>query len=404
MNAAANDNQPIETGVKLRSDISGFITAIRFYKGTLNTGTHTAHLWSSSGVQLAEATFGPETASGWQQVALSPPVAVNANTTYIASYYSPSGYFAIDQNFFTAGGIDNPPLHALQAGLDGPNGVFRYGPSGFPSSGSSSNYWVDVVFQTTVAPDTTPPSITATTPPDGATGVNPSANVSATFSEPINTATLTSQTFKLRGPGGALMSAVLTYNPATRTATLDPTGGFAPQTLYTATITGGSGGVTDLAGNALVTDFLWSFTTGAASPAPPNEGPGGPILVISTTANPFSRYLAEILRAEGLNAFSAVDISLVTPALLASADVAVLGEMALTPAQATMLGDFVAGGGSLIAIRPDPLLFGLLGLQSPSSTLSEGYVLVDTTTAPGAGVAAETMQFHGTADRYTVTD
>src|SRR6266850_6844906 len=175
VNAAANDNQPIETGVKLRSDISGFITAIRFYKGTLNTGTHTAHLWSSSGVQLAEATFGPETASGWQQVALSPPVAVNANTTYIASYYSPSGYFAIDQNFFTAGGIDNPPLHALQAGLDGPNGVFRYGPSGFPSSGSSSNYWVDVVFQTTVAPDTTPPSITATTPPDGATGVNPSA-------------------------------------------------------------------------------------------------------------------------------------------------------------------------------------------------------------------------------------
>jgi len=154
----------------------------------------------------------------------------------------------------------------------------------------------------------------------------------------------------------------------------------------------------------MTTDFTWSFTIGAASPAPPNEGPGGPILVISTTANPFSRYLTEILRAEGLNSFTAVDISLVTPAMLASADVAVLGEMALTPAQATMLGDFVAGGGSLIAMRPDPLLSGLLGLQSTSSTLSEGYLLADTTTAPGAGITAETMQFHGTADRYTIAD
>jgi VCBS repeat-containing protein len=403
-NAAVTDNQPIEVGVKFRTDVNGYVGAIRFYKGSLNTGVHVAHLWSSTGVVLAEVTFGPETGLGWQQVAVSPPVAVNANTTYIASYYSPSGYFALDQNFFATAGIDNPPLHALQAGLDGPNGVFRYGASGFPSSGGSNNYWVDVVFQTTVAPDTTPPSITATTPLNGATGVSPAVNVSATFSEPINPATLTTQTFKLQGQGGAPVSATLSYSAATRTATMHPTGGFAPQTLYTATITGGSGGVTDSAGNALATDFRWSFTTGAALPAPPNDGPGGPVLAISTAANPFSRYLAEILRNEGLNAFTAMDISLVTPAVLASVDVAVLGETALTPAQAAMLNDFVSGGGSLIAMRPDPLLYGLLGLQSTSSTLSEGYLLVDTTAAPGTGIVGETIQFHGTADRYTVTD
>ena len=84
-NAAVTDNQPIETGVKVRSDVNGFITAIRFYKGALNTGTHTAHLWSSSGVLLAEAAFSSETASGWQQATLSPPVAVTSNTTYVAS-------------------------------------------------------------------------------------------------------------------------------------------------------------------------------------------------------------------------------------------------------------------------------------------------------------------------------
>jgi hypothetical protein len=119
---------------------------------SVHTGAHTAHLWSSSGVLLAEAALSSETASGWQQATLSPPVAVTSNTTYVASYFSPVGNFALDQNFFAAAGVNNAPLHALQSGVDGPNGVFRYGPSGFPSSGGSNNYWVDVVFQTSIAP------------------------------------------------------------------------------------------------------------------------------------------------------------------------------------------------------------------------------------------------------------
>ena len=35
--------------------------------------------------------------------------------------------------------------------------------------------------------------------------------------------------------------------------------------------------------------------------------------MISNSANPFGRYYAEILRAEGLNEFTATDISNVTP-------------------------------------------------------------------------------------------
>src|SRR5689334_18151987 len=81
-NAALTDNQPIEIGVKFRSDVAGFVTAIRFYKGVPNGGTHLGHLWSATGTMLAEAAFVNESADGWQEVQLSPAVAIAANTTY----------------------------------------------------------------------------------------------------------------------------------------------------------------------------------------------------------------------------------------------------------------------------------------------------------------------------------
>ncbi|MEW6116783.1 MAG: DUF4082 domain-containing protein [Nitrospirota bacterium] len=144
---AINDGQPIEVGVKFRSDVSGYITGLRFYKGAANTGTHTATLWTSTGTPLATATFTNETPSGWQQVNFASPVAITANTTYVASYYSPSGYFAVSLAYFTVG-VDAPPLHALANGVDGGNGVYKYGDSGFPTQTlNSNNYWVDVVFQ-----------------------------------------------------------------------------------------------------------------------------------------------------------------------------------------------------------------------------------------------------------------
>ena len=130
-NDAVTDNSPIEVGVKFRTEVSGYILGLRFYKGAANTGTHVGHLWTQAGVQLAEATFAGESASGWQQVTLAAPIAVQANTTYVASYYSPSGYFALNANYFATAGVDNPPLHALASGVDGANGVFQYN-GGFP--------------------------------------------------------------------------------------------------------------------------------------------------------------------------------------------------------------------------------------------------------------------------------
>jgi hypothetical protein len=143
--ADTNQTQPVELGVKFTSSSSGFITGIRFYKGANNTGPHVGHLWSSSGTLLASATFTGGTASGWQQVNFSSPVAITANTVYVASYFT-TGDFAVDQNYFNAG-VSNPPLQALSNGTSA-NGVFKYGSSSaFPTSSyQASNYWVDVVF------------------------------------------------------------------------------------------------------------------------------------------------------------------------------------------------------------------------------------------------------------------
>jgi hypothetical protein len=146
---SANDTNAIEVGVKFRSDVAGYITGIRFYKGDLNTGTHIGNLWDSSGQLLESATFVNESASGWQQVDFTSPVPINADTTYVASYYAPVGGYATDGGYFSAAGVDNPPLHALADGVDGGNGVYQYGSTGFPTSSfNASNYWVDVVFTT----------------------------------------------------------------------------------------------------------------------------------------------------------------------------------------------------------------------------------------------------------------
>src|SRR4029077_4848636 len=97
---SANDAQAVQLGVKFRSDSAGFINGIRFYKGLANTGAHTGHLWSRAGALLGTATFTGETASGWQQANFASPVAISSNTTYVASYHTDVGGYALDKSYF----------------------------------------------------------------------------------------------------------------------------------------------------------------------------------------------------------------------------------------------------------------------------------------------------------------
>ena len=274
----STDTGAVELGVKFRADIGGNITGVRFYKGTTNTGTHVGNLWSATGTRLATATFSNETASGWQQVTFGTPVTVTANTTYVASYHTNVGSYGIDTGYFTSAGVDNPPLHALANGVSA-NGVYLYGgASAFPTQTfNAANYWVDVVFGTG-APDTTPPTVTNVAPANGATGVGTATSATATFSEGMNASTITTSTFVLRNPSNAIVASTVSYNADTNVATLVPTQPLAASTTYTATITGGAGGVSDLAGNVLASSYVWSFTTGA--------GPTCPCTIWNASATP----------------------------------------------------------------------------------------------------------------------
>jgi N,N-dimethylformamidase beta subunit-like protein/uncharacterized protein DUF4082/Big-like domain-containing protein/purple acid phosphatase-like protein/Ig-like domain-containing protein len=398
----ANDGRAIELGVRFRSDLAGYITGIRFFKGPSDTGTHTGHLWDNVGNLLATVIFTGESPSGWQQASIQPPVAINPGVTYVASYFSPNGYYSFTGQYFTQD-VPDPPLHLLADGVGGPNGVFLYtSVPAFPSTTfQSSNYWVDVAFNTTSTPDTTPPTILANSPASGATNVATSLNLTATFSKSMNPATINASTFVLRDGTGAVVPGAVSYNSIAQKATLAPSQ-LAYSTTYSATVYGLTAGIQDISGNAMASNYSWTFTTTAAPPPLPSGGPGGPVLVITSAQNPFTGYYAEILRNEGFNEFATLDISSVTASTLNSYDVVILGQFPLTASQVSLLSTWVSGGGNLIAMRPDKQLAAVLGLSDAGNTLSNAYLLMNSSSGPGVGLVNQTIQFHGSADLYTL--
>jgi tetrahydromethanopterin S-methyltransferase subunit B len=113
-------------------------------------------------------------------------------------------------------------------------------------------------FTTGSAPDATPPTVISTDPANSATGVALNATIEPTFSEAMDPLTITTTTFTLR-QGTTPVSGAVTY--AGTTALFRPAAALAPNSVYSATVTTG---VEDLAGNPLLSDYTWSFTTAAA--------------------------------------------------------------------------------------------------------------------------------------------
>ncbi|MGA7795797.1 MAG: DUF4082 domain-containing protein [Candidatus Acidiferrales bacterium] len=260
--ADSGDPSGLELGVKFTAQENGFITGIRFYKSAANTGTHVGNLWTTGGTLLASAVFTGETASGWQQVNFSGPVAVTAGTTYVASYYAPNGHYSVNPGFFSTAGVNNPPLQALANSISA-NGVYAYDSvSTFPSSSyNATNYWVDVAFATAVSV----PVVTAVSPSISSTDITSGTNISATFNESMNVSTINRATFQLSSLGSTV-AATVSYDSSTMTATLIPSQPLAYSTTYTATILGGSNGVQDQNGKLLSANYIWTFTTTTPPP------------------------------------------------------------------------------------------------------------------------------------------
>ncbi len=117
----------------------------------------------------------------------------------------------------------------------------------------------------------TPPTVTVVSPPASSTPVCPNtAIITATFSKPMNPATININTFTLTS-GGASVAGAVTYVVATNVATFTPTASLPPSATFTATITTG---VNDTFGNHLAADFSWMFTTSAICAPPPPPPPG----------------------------------------------------------------------------------------------------------------------------------
>lgn len=149
------DPGAVELGVRFKTTANGWVRGIRFYRSSPSSQHYVVNLWAADGTRLATAPA-PGGSTGWVRIDFAAPVRLQANRIYVASYFAPEGAYPVDVDFFAGAGAQVGPLRAL-ADEDGCNGVYQYGAnSKFPAqSFRASNYWVDVVFETSAQPSAT---------------------------------------------------------------------------------------------------------------------------------------------------------------------------------------------------------------------------------------------------------
>ena len=257
----SGDGSAVNLGMAFTTDTTGYITGARFYKAAANTGTHVGSLWSSSGTLLAQATFTNETASGWQQVSFSTPVAVTAGTTYVVSYYAPKGHYSLGANGLSSQ-VNAPPLYGLAtASAPNGNGVFLYGSApAFPTGTyNASNYFVDPVFTTSVL--TLPAAPTAVTAATAGSG-----SVAVSWSAPASSSSITSYTVTPFAGTTAGTPVTVSGSPPATSTTLN---GLTNGTTYTFSVTATSAVGTGPA-------------SGASNPATPESSLNCPCNIFGT--------------------------------------------------------------------------------------------------------------------------
>lgn len=185
----SGDSSAVNLGMRWKSSVDGNVVGVRFYKATLNVGTHIGYLWTNDGSLLASITFTGETSTGWQEATFASPIAVTANTVYVIGYYAPNAHYSRDLLFF-ASDYTNGVLTGTANTSDAHNGVFIYGAAGtFPTDYAGNyvpelaeaNYYVDVLFEPGESEATDTPTPTST-PTSG-----PSPTPTATLSPTPNT-------------------------------------------------------------------------------------------------------------------------------------------------------------------------------------------------------------------------
>jgi hypothetical protein len=208
----------IELGVKFKSSNSGYVTAIRFYKGAQNTGTNIGSLWTAGGSLLASVTFTNETASGWQTANLTQPVNIAANVVYVVSYFAPNGHYSYNNGYFNyRRSYSNGPLTALASNnADGPNGVYiNSSTPAFPTKGmGNANFWVDLVFTTKLVAAPVAPA-----PPTTVTAAQNGSSIVVSWNAGISSNPIASYNVLRNGTKlASVSSTTLTYTDTNLTA------------------------------------------------------------------------------------------------------------------------------------------------------------------------------------------
>lgn len=379
-------------GVKIHSDSTGYVQAIRFYKSITSTSnSHKVSIWTTGGVQLGTGAGSNESDSGWQEIRLSSPVEITAGTDYVISYYAPDNTHVYSVSGMTSA-ADNAILHASASGSTYSSG------DTFPSSttvtDAATNFWIDPVF-THGSSYNASLTVKVTQPQDKSFGVGTEQPLTFTMSNPINNTTL-SGAVTLTDSNNQTVAGTTSYDATTRMLSFKPMQALSNDMAYTASV---GGLLKDVSGTS-ITPATYSFRTGTAISTDINQGLGGPVLIVTTSSEPYGTYLAEMLRAEGITYFTVKDVSQLSPTLLNQYKVVLLNKMILNGTQVSDITDWVTAGGDLIAMQPDEQLASLLGITDQHTALSEGYLKVDTTQDPGQGITSETMQYHGAAENY----
>ncbi len=250
---ASSDPGAVELGLRFSPASDGFITGVRFYKGTGNSGTHTGSLWDATGKRLATVTFTNESASGWQAATFFSAVAVTAGAKYTISYSAPSGHYSYDEIYWPYRARPSTPL-TVASGV-GANAPGVFGSMGTFPTGTfhEANYYVDALFEKI---DKSLIKVSPINPVDGSSSASLTGPISAQFSRSVSSTTVV---FTVKDPSGAVVGGTAGYADATRTASFTPSAALSASTRYTVAVS-----ATDANGIGLDSTSTWSFTTQAA--------------------------------------------------------------------------------------------------------------------------------------------
>ena len=145
---------PLTLGVRMNTTAEGSVTKVRFYKDPIFAGAHTVYVWNSLGTVLAQQVFQNETASGWQELTLSTPVLIAANSTFTVGFSLTDGGFVFNTT---------PLANQTSGPLTVVNGHYSLSPDSFPNQSNAFHYLIDLTFvvqDPTIPVNSLAPSIT----------------------------------------------------------------------------------------------------------------------------------------------------------------------------------------------------------------------------------------------------